>query len=148
MAGTTILKDSFRGYMGEATSALVLADKLAHMVTVGEIGATADEIDTTALDSAAKEFEPGFDDFGTITLELNLVEDEYTDFSGWRKAKTMLNFGFVADNKSGTAVLSVKGQGWIKKATITGVSVGGVLKVSVDLRVNGEITEDFVEPVA
>lgn len=52
--------------------------KITNVTDISESGATVDQIDTTNLDSTAKESVPGLPDYGTVTIQLNWDSDEAT----------------------------------------------------------------------
>lgn len=153
MAGIAVLKDSCRMYLGEDKTVdvdrpLVLKDKVTSITTIGEVGAEAEDIDTTALDSMAKESEPGFDDWGSVSVEQNITKDEYSKMNAWRKGKNTLKFGIIAENKEKKPVLSLSGKCFIKSCKWGGATVGGLLTCTSDIRFTGEILDTFVEPKA
>ena len=145
MAGIATLKDNVRLYIGE-TSDLKIADKLGNISSIGDIGGEAEEIDTTTIDSMAKEFENGFEDNGSLEITQNITDDEYTKMDAWKKAGTMLYWGLSTHNKSGTQILGLKGQGVVKSVKLTGISVGGLLQAVASIRLSGAIATDFTEP--
>lgn len=146
MAGIPTLKDNVRLYIGEAAE-LKTEDKISHIVSIGDLGGEAEEIDTTTIDSMAKEFETGFEDNGSLEVTLNIVEDEYTKMDTWKKAGKMLYWGLSTFKKDGTQILGLKGQGVVKSAKLTGISVGGLLQVVASIRLSGAIDSGFVDPV-
>ena len=58
-----------------------------------------------------------------------------------------LNWGISAFNKKGVQVVGIQGKGQIKSAKLTGISVSGLLQATSSLRVNGAISNDFVDPI-
>ena len=145
MAGIATLKDNVRLYIGES-AALTKTDKIGNISSIGDIGGEAEEIDTTTIDSMAKEFENGFEDNGSLEITQNITDDEYTKMDAWKKAGTMLYWGLSTHNKSGTQILGLKGQGVVKSAKLTGISVGGLLQCVASIRLSGAIATDFTEP--
>ena len=152
MAGIALIKDSVRMYLGadktaDADRPLTLSDKVANATSISEFGADSEEIDVTTLESQGKESEGGYDDFGSITVEQNITSDEYTKMNAWRAAKTTLKFGVVAKNKDGEAVFGAGGKCWVKTCKFGGATVGGLLKVTSELKITGHL-EAFTEPTA
>ena len=145
MAGIATLKDNVRLYIGE-TAVLTKANKIGNISSIGDIGGEAEEIDTTTIDSMAKEFENGFEDNGSLEITQNITDDEYTKMAAWKKVGTMLYWGLSTHNKSGTQILGLKGQGIVKSVKLTGISVGGSLQAVTSIRLSGEIATDFTEP--
>ena len=145
MAGIATLKDNVRLYSGES-SALTKTDKIGNISSIGDIGGEAEEIDTTTIDSMAKEFENGFEDNGSLEITQNITDDEYTKMDAWKKAGTMLYWGLSTHNKAGTQIFGLKGQGVVKSAKLTGISVGGLLQCVASIRLSGAIATDFTEP--
>lgn len=145
MAGIATLKDNVRLYIGEL-AVLTKTDKIGNISSIGDIGGEAEEIDTTTIDSMAKEFENGFEDNGSLEITQNITDDEYTKMDAWKKAGTMLYWGLSTHNKSGTQILGLKGQGVVKSVKLTGISVGGLLQCVASIRLSGAIATDFTEP--
>jgi hypothetical protein len=146
MAGIAVLKDNTRFFLGKQET-LAAEDKVANIVSIGDIGGEAEEIDTTTIDSEAKEFENGFEDNGSLELTVNITNDEYTVMDGYKKSGEKLYWGLSALNKSKTEqVLGLKGQGIVRSVKLTGISVGGLLQAVTSIRVSGEIATDFVDP--
>ena len=131
MAGIATLKDNVRLYIGES-AVLTKANKIGNISSIGDIGGEAEEIDTTTIDSMAKEFENGFEDNGSLEITQNITDDEYTTMDAWKKA--------------GTQILGLKGQGVVKSVKLTGISVGGLLQAVASIRLSGAIATDFTEP--
>lgn len=146
MAGIATLKDNVRLYIGE-TESLVAENKIGNISSIGDIGGEAEEIDTTTIDSMAKEFENGFEDNGSLEVTQNITDDEYTKMNDWKKSGVTLNWGLSTHNKAGEQILGLKGQGVVKSVKLTGISVGGLLQCVASIRLSGEIGTDFVDPV-
>lgn len=145
MAGIATLKDNVRLYIGES-AVLTKTNKIGNISSIGDIGGEAEEIDTTTIDSMAKEFENGFEDNGSLEITQNITDDEYTKMDTWKKNGTMLYWGLSTHKKSGEQILGLKGQGVVKSAKLTGISVGGLLQCVASIRLSGAITTDFTEP--
>lgn len=147
MAGIAIIKDSFRGYIWEKTGTVAIKDKLTHVVSVGEITQDVEEIDTTTIDSDAKESTGGFDDYGSVDIELNIVNDEFTKMKALADSKQHMQWAFVADDATGTEVFQLHGEGWVKTCKFSGASVGGLLKVTATVKISGAPkSTGFTEP--
>lgn len=147
MAGIATLKDNVRLYIGE-TSELKMADKLGNISSIGDIGGEAEEIDTTTIDSTAKEFELGFEDNGSLEVTQNITDNEYTKMNTWKNSNKTVYWGLSTHNKAGEQILGLKGQGIVKSVKLTGISVGGLLQAVTSIRVTGAINAEFTEPVA
>lgn len=145
MAGIATLKDNVRLYIGES-AVLTKANKIGNISSIGDIGGEAEEIDTTTIDSMAKEFENGFEDNGSLEITQNITDNEYTKMNDWKKAGTPVYWGLSTHNKAGTQILGLKGQGIVKSVKLTGISVGGLLQAVTSIRLSGEIATDFTEP--
>lgn len=147
MAGIATLKDNVRLYIGEA-SELKMADKLGNISSIGDIGGEAEEIDTTTIDSTAKEFELGFEDNGSLEVTQNITDNEYTKMNTWKNSNKTVYWGLSTHNKAGEQILGLKGQGIVKSVKLTGISVGGLLQAVTSIRVTGAINAEFTEPAA
>ena len=147
MAGIATLKDNVRLYIGEASD-LKIADKLGNISSIGDIGGEAEEIDTTTIDSTAKEFELGFEDNGSLEVTQNITDNEYTKMNTWKNSNKTVYWGLSTHTKTGEQILGLKGQGIVKSVKLTGISVGGLLQAVTSIRVTGAISAEFTEPVA
>ena len=146
MAGIVTQKDNVRLFIWE-TGPVAASHKLGNIVQVGDVGGETEDIDTTTIESTARESENGFEDNGAVDITQNVSTEEYTAMDAYKKAGTDLNWGISAFNKLGEQVIGLKGKGIIKSAKLTGISVGGLLQVNSSLRINGEINNDFVDPI-
>ena len=52
--------------------------QIVNVTDISDSGVTIDQIETTNLDSTAKEFVPGLPDYGTCTIQVNWDSDETT----------------------------------------------------------------------
>ena len=69
MAGIAVLKHNTRLFIkttGEAT--FLASHKMGNITEIGDLASEAEEIDTTTIDSLAKEFTAGFDDNGSLVV--------------------------------------------------------------------------------
>lgn len=142
MAGIAVIKDSVKLYISEAE--LTAADKIGNLVSIGDIASTLEEIDTTTIDSLAREFVTGFEDNGSIAIVQNITEDEYAKVTALKGAE--LNWAISAFDLKKKQVIGLKGKGTVNNLALVGISVGGLLQVSYGLRVSGAIDTDFVDP--
>ena len=143
MAGIAVLKDNVRLYLAPKGSPLMLADKLANISSIGDIGGgETEEIDVTTIDSMAKEFVPGFSDSGSVDIVQNVTSDEYVTIKTWATANTMLRCGVAFKD---APQCNTGFDCFVKSFSLTGMNVGGTLQVNLSLRVSGAI-EDFTEP--
>lgn len=143
MAGIAVLKDNVRLYLG--TTTLTAADKIKNLVSIGDIGGgEVEEIDVTTIDSAAKEYVPGFADTGSVDVVQNITDNEYVKVKAWADANATLTGG-IAFKDAGDCNIGFSC--FVKSFKITGISVGGTLQVSYTLRLSGALTT-FAEPSA
>lgn len=147
MAAVVVMRDNTRLFLWDPSENVKAADKMANITQIGDVGGDAEEIDTTAIDSMAKEFELGFVDNGTLSLTENVTDNEYAKMAQLMTSAQDVNWGISSFNKSGVQIIGIKGKGIVKSAKLTGISVSGLLQVTSDIRVNGEITQDFVDPI-
>ena len=123
--------------LGDGTSPEVFAD-VADVISIGGPAITKDEIETTALDSSAKEFIGALDDPGEITMELNWNPQETghvtlrTDAEG----NVAKNYRVVWSDVSATQVTF--------NAEVMEFSINSeandAVKASVRLKINGALT--------
>lgn len=147
MAGIVTQKDNVRLFIWDEDGTVAAGDKVGNITQLGDIGGETEDIDVTTIESVAKEYENGFDDNGTVDITQNLTSNEYTTMSVRKDAGTALRWGISAFNKKGVQVLGLQGKGLIKSAKLTGISVGGLLQATSTIRINGAISNDFVDPI-
>lgn len=151
MAGIVVQKDRVRMYIGPwgetGYQGLKAENKIGNITNVGDIGGETEEIDTTAIDSMAKEYDTGFTDNGTVEVTQNLLANEYAVMAAYKDNNTDIGFALTAFNKEGDQVLSLAGKAVVSSVKLTGVSVGSLLQVVVSLRVSGALYYDFVDPI-
>lgn len=140
------MKDKVRLYLWEKGQDVKKANKVGNITDVGEIGGEAEEIDTTTIESLAKESENGFEDNGTVELTQNLDKFEYSTMAAYKQNGTDLMFGISAYNKNNEQVVHLTGSCIVKSVKLTGISVGGLLQVKSTLRINGAIGDYFEDP--
>lgn len=147
MAGIAVLKDNTRLFIKTTDEATFLAShKMGNITEIGDLASEAEEIDTTTIDSLAKEFTAGFDDNGSLEITQNITENEYTTMKTYKDNNEELDFAISAFSK-GRQVIGVQGHGIIMSLTLTGISVGGLLQVSTSIRISGSVTMGFVDPI-
>ena len=146
MAGTATLKDNVRLYMAEEN--ITAESKVGNIASIGDIGGEAEEIDTTTIDSMAREFVNGYEDNGTIEVTQNITDNEYTVMNGYKESGAEINWGIAFLNNGKTKqILGLSGKGIVRSVRVTGISVGGLLQAVTSLRVSGAIATDFQDPV-
>lgn len=148
MAGIIALKDNVKLFIWAANASAALADKIGHVVSIGDIGGEAEQVDVTALDSLAREYELGFTDNGTLEITQNLTDDEYADMTAYQTSGEKFNWGLSVANRAGTQVLGLQGAGIMQNVKLTGIDVSGVIQVVSTIKISGAITQDFTIPNA
>lgn len=145
MAGIATLKDNVRLFVG--TSELTAESKVGNISAIGDIGGEAEEIDTTTIDSLAKEYELGFEDNGSLEVTQNITNDEYTTMNGYKTSGAEVNWGLAVLNKNKTnQILGLSGKGIVKSVKLTGISVGGLLQAVTSIKISGAIDTEFKDP--
>ena len=120
------------------------ADKLAHLTEVGELGGTTSEIDVTDLDSEGKEYVAGETDYGTVSVNGNLVAagGAYSRLNGLFKSKAVVHWGIshpiVED-------ANVKFKGYISSLKFGARNTENLMTFTAEVRVSGALS-DFEEP--
>lgn len=148
MAGSAVLKDNTRLFIWDDGSTVTNNDKVARVDSIGDIGGESEEIETTTIDSMAREFVAGFEDSGTIDLVLNVVENEYTTMKALQDSGANINWGISHFNRAtGQQIIGIQGQGYINTCSLTGISVGGLIQVNSGIRISGAINQGFVDPI-
>lgn len=91
----------------------------------------ATEIDTTNLDSSAKEFLLGLQDFGNVTLDLQQISDSgQTLLRAFKASATVAAFSLQLIDGTISAFMAL-----VKQYSFSGVQPDGVIKNAVTLRV-------------
>ena len=146
MAGIAVMKDNVKLYLAEEQTALK-TNKVGRITQIGDIGGEAEEIDTTCIDSLAKENVNGFDDNGTLEITQNLTSDEYKTMYDYKEANKELFFGLsvrpLPVDMKVAPVLGLQGKANVKSIKLTGISVGGLVQVNTSLKITGAVTPDF-----
>ena len=135
---TMIGRDNTRLYIWERGSFPTSTDKIGNATSVGEGGGETEEVEVTTLESAAKEFMPGYEDYGSMTVTQNITLNEYTKMNNWRKNKTLLSYGLVVDGVDGSTIFEEQGDCWVRSCKRGELTPGGLLTCSTELRVTGE----------
>ena len=147
MAGIVQMKDNVRFFLWTG-AAVQAADKLGNLVSIGEIGGEAESIDTTTLESMAKESEVGFTDNGTIPLVQNLTTNEYNKMRSLMDDGIVFNFGMsVWDRKTKSQVVGLQQKGIVTSLKLSEASVGSLMQVNTTITISGAINVGFVDPI-
>ena len=147
MAGIVQMKDNVRFFLWTG-AAVQAADKLGNLVSIGEVGGEAESIDTTTLESMAKESEVGFTDNGTIPLVQNLTANEYNKMRSLMDNGTVFNFGMsVWDRKTKSQVIGLQQKGIVTSLKLSEASVGSLMQVNTTITISGAINIGFVDPI-
>lgn len=85
MAGIVVQKDNTRMFIWRKGGTVAAGDKMGNITDIGDVGGETEDIDTTTIDSLAKESESGFADNGTIDVTQNVTQLEYITMDTLRK---------------------------------------------------------------
>lgn len=147
MAGIVQMKDNVRFFLWTG-AAVQAADKLGNLVSIGEVGGEAESIDTTTLESMAKESEVGFTDNGTIELVQNLTTNEYSKMKNLLDNGTVFNFGIsVWSRKTQLQAMGLQQKGMVTALKLSGFEVGGLVQVNTTVQISGALDINFVDPI-
>lgn len=149
--GTTLPAD-FTAATTATTGLFIAANKIAHVVSMGDIASTVEDVDTTCLDSLAKENDTGFTDYGTTSYDINLTDsDTIMQMEDWANAGTSLIIGVVNMKDASVPISETNciildaGLAKITGVTKGGASVGGVMKFTVTIKWSGA-TKSYITP--
>lgn len=147
MAGIVAMKDNVRFFLW-LDDVVKPENKLGNLVQIGDIGGETETVETTTLESLAKEYETGFTDNGTIDLVQNLTDSEYAYMSQLANDGSVFNFGVsVWSRKDKAQKLGLKQNGIITSVKSTGFETGSLIQVNTTIQVSGALTDDFVDPI-
>lgn len=147
MAGIVQMKDNVRFFLWTGT-AVQAADKLGNLVSIGEVGGEAESIDTTTLESMAKESEVGFTDNGTVELVQNLTTTEYDKMKTLLDDGTVFNFGIsVWSRKTKSQAMGLRQKGMVTSLKLSGFEVGGLVQVNTTVQISGALNLGFTDPI-
>lgn len=147
MAGIVQMKDNVRFFLWTGT-AVQAADKLGNLVSIGEVGGEAESIDTTTLESMAKESEVGFTDNGTVELVQNLTTTEYDKMKTLLDDGTVFNFGIsVWSRKTKSQAMGLQQKGMVTSLKLSGFEVGGLVQVNTTVQISGALNLGFTDPI-
>lgn len=122
-----------------AATYFVETNKVANITELGDIGGEAEEVETTAFDSDAKEAQPGAIDNGTFDLSLQITDAKVARvLNAWQANSDMLVFDQVLYMKNGKAALSQMGIGYIQSFHITG-GLNEIVTAQATIRVSGAL---------
>lgn len=147
MAAIVTMKDNVRLFIWDKGGTVTSGDKVGNITQLGDVGGETEDIDVTTIESLAREYENGFDDNGTVDITQNMTSNEYTYMASRKNNGDDIEWGISAFNKKGVQVIGLHGEGMIKSAKLTGISVGGLLQCTSAIRVNGAIDMAFVDPI-
>lgn len=147
MAGFAVMKDHVRLFVWSKNGSVAASDKVGNISQLGDIGGDTEEIDTTTIDSMAKEYVLGFFDAGSVDITQNVTENEYNTMAARADQGEEIRWGVSAFNAAGTQILGLQGHGFVKNPRLTGISVGGLLQSVAALRITGSVNRDFVDPI-
>lgn len=147
MAGIVQMKDNVRFFLWTG-AAVQAADKLGNLVSIGEVGGEAESIDTTTLESMAKESEVGFTDNGTVELVQNLTNDEYNKMKNLLDDGIVFNWGVsVWSRKTKSQAMGLQQKGMVTSLKLSGFEVGGLVQVNTTVQISGALNLGFVDPI-
>lgn len=147
MAGIVSMKDNVRFFLW-LDDVVKAQNKLGNLVQIGDIGGETETVETTTLESLAKEYETGFTDNGTIDLVQNLTSDEYTFMEQMLNDGVVFNFGVsVWSRRDKQQKLGLKSTGVVTSLKATGFETGSLVQVNTTIQVSGALTNDFVDPI-
>lgn len=147
MAGIVSMKDNVRLFIW-LDDVVKAQNKLGNLVQIGDIGGETETVETTTLESMAKEYETGFTDNGTIDLVQNLTSDEYTFMEQLLNDGAVFNFGVsVWSRRDKQQKLGLKSSGVVTSLKATGFETGSLVQVNTTIQVSGALTNDFVDPI-
>lgn len=114
--------------------------KVANVSSIAELGGEAEDIDTTCLDSEAKEAEAGFVDNGTQDVTFNITDEKvYSNLKKWQDNAADIIVCQARYSKTGKRIAGIMYQGIIKSAKLSEASVGGLMQVSASIKLSGAI---------
>lgn len=148
MAGIVQMKDNVRFFLWTSGNLAKPENKLGNLVSIGEVGGEAESIDTTTLESMAKESEVGFTDNGTVELVQNLTNNEYNKMRSLMDDGTVFNFGMsVWDRKTKSQVVGLQQKGIVTSLKLSEASVGSLMQVNTTITISGAINIGFTDPI-
>lgn len=119
---------------------------LTDVTSGGEFGGERGEIESTTLDSEAKEFEAGMIDNGELALEMLANVDNYAKLETDYKSGGKYNFAITFPVGTAENNMDKKFKGFIKTCKITGITPDELLKISATIRISGHLQE-FKKPI-
>ncbi len=136
--------------------------KIGNVTNLGEFGGQADEIETTNLDSVAKEFFKGLADNGEMSLQVNIKKADGAHKLLWKLQKLQPSEGdprkhFIVCGSDGTDLPTVDTNGtfnppadrewWAFDAFVKSfrfpVSVNAIVNATTALRLSGSIASSM-----
>lgn len=130
---------TYTTYTSGGTATPVTWSKMAEIKDINPSGATVNEADVTDLDSTGKEFFPGLQDSGDVSLEVNYLPTD----AGQAAARTAFEGSEIKPYK----ITSPQGTTYTFNAllksfpTIPKASVDGVQSGTISLKISGSVTK-------
>ena len=122
--------------VGDDAASPVSYTAVSEIVSFSGFDGSAAEIDTTSLESTAKEFLMGLQDFGNFTLEANyLPDDTGQDLLRAAKASRAVQAFKITFSDSSEATF----QGYVLSASVSG-GVDAKVDTSFAIRITGDVT--------
>jgi hypothetical protein len=142
MTSTAISAQGTTLEMNTGTTLAPVLTPIKNMTSFSGFSGAASDIDVTDLDSTAKEYRAGLQDWDSVSLDLNInmAEPSHVALLAAKKAGTVKEF--TATLSDGT---TIKFTGYVKDFPIAN-KVDAVVTGTVDIKVTGDIT--VTPPVA
>jgi len=127
----------FTTYTSAGTATPVTWTQIKEVKSIKPSGASVTKIDTTDLDSVAKEYRSGLVDNGTLSADINILESDAGQTAALAAfiAASACNFKFVTPGKTRTFSGTL-----LKFPTAPDASVDGVQTGSLEIQISGAIT--------
>ena len=138
--------DSKTGLVTVADSTDIAKYKLSTLTNIPGVGGTSEKIDNTYLSDSAKKSVEGLADYGEIALSVGVTDTEAARLSTFKanNAEVYLCIA-VRDNKKnqvfGLSVLTK-----VSDFKLEDISVNSLIAASVTLSIQGEISNEFLDP--
>lgn len=134
-------------YIGEedATS-VTTSDKLVNLGTIGAVGGTVGEVETSWLDTGKEKY-PDEAEYNEISVEQNILAVEDEKLYGYFQNGTIFPFRYRVLKKDNTVLIDRKGMGYLASYETDGNTIGETMLAKYSIQPKGAVEAVKNEPI-
>lgn len=133
-------------YIGsEDATDVTTSDKLANLGTIGAVGGTVGEIETSWLDTGKEKY-PDEAEYNEISVEQNLLTVEDEKLYEYFQNGTIFPFRYYVLKKDGTVLIGRKGTGYLSSYEVDGNQIGETMLAKYGIQPVGAVETVKTKP--